>query len=147
MSQVHDDLKRLLADTYVLMAKTHAYHWNVTGPTFGQLHDLFQDQYEELFEAADMVAERLRALDVVAPGGLKTLAQMSGLTDATEGQPGPETMLATLRDDHAAISSFLKGAIERAGKAGDPATEDMFTERLRAHDQAAWMLRATKGKS
>jgi starvation-inducible DNA-binding protein len=70
---VAEGLKALLADSYALLAQTHLAHWNVQGPAFFNLHTAFQTQYEELFTAIDEIAERLRALDVLAPGGLQGL--------------------------------------------------------------------------
>lgn len=63
-----EGLSRLLADTYTLYLKTHKYHWNVTGPMFQTLHLMFETQYNELALAVDLIAERIRALDVLAPG-------------------------------------------------------------------------------
>ena len=65
---ISKSLSQVLADTYVLYLKSHAYHWNVTGPLFASLHLLFETQYNELHAAADVIAERIRALGRHAPG-------------------------------------------------------------------------------
>ena len=66
-------LSRLLADTYVLYGKTHGFHWNVTGPMFNTLHLMFMDQYTELWNSLDEIAERIRALGVVTPTAARPL--------------------------------------------------------------------------
>ena len=75
-------LNQVLADSYALMSLTHLAHWNVEGPGFFALHTAFQTQYEELFLAIDTIAERIRALDAYALGGLGTLATTAGLPEA-----------------------------------------------------------------
>ena len=64
-------LSRVLADSYSLYLKTHYFHWNVTGPMFQTLHLMFETQYTELALAVDLIAERIRALGVHAPGTLR----------------------------------------------------------------------------
>ena len=66
--EIADGLSRVLADTYTLYLKTHNYHWNVTGPMFNTLHLMFETQYNELWLAVDLIAERIRSLGSFAPG-------------------------------------------------------------------------------
>jgi starvation-inducible DNA-binding protein len=139
-SSVTDTLTAILADTYALGVKTHAAHWNVTGPGFFELHAAFSDQYEALLEAADVLAERVRALEGQAPAGIKALAKATNLSDidATDGHK----LAKILRDDHRALSAALSKAITVAQKAGDEATADLFIGRVEAHDKTAWQLAA-----
>ena len=75
-------LSRVLADSYTLYLKTHNFHWNVTGPMFQTLHLMFETQYNELALAVDLVAERIRALGVVAPGTYKQFIELSTIKEA-----------------------------------------------------------------
>ena len=74
--QVIEALNRLLADSYTMSLKTQSYHWNVTGPMFTTLHNLFESMYSELAPAVDEIAERIRALGhpppAVTPNSLTT---------------------------------------------------------------------------
>src|SRR5262245_53976917 len=67
-AKIAEGLSRLLAVNYTLYLKTHAFHWNVTGPMFNTLHLMFETQYNELWLANDLIAERIRALGFPAPG-------------------------------------------------------------------------------
>jgi starvation-inducible DNA-binding protein len=143
MSPTVHALAAVLADTYALAVKTHAAHWNVTGSGFFQLHAAFGSQYEALFEAADELAERLRALGVKAPAGLKAIAAAATLADTTTGDG--VALATSLRDDHRAVSKALSAAVKVAQEAGDEATADLFIGRIEEHDKTAWMLSAYAG--
>jgi starvation-inducible DNA-binding protein len=143
MSKHTNTLGQILANTYALAVKTHAAHWNVTGAHFFTLHAAFGEQYEALFEAADDLAERLRALGEKAPAGLRSLAKASDLDDH-DGNDGL-TLVQQLHADHVALAKLIKTGIAAADKAGDEATADLLTGRLEAHDKTAWMLKATVG--
>lgn len=133
-------LQTLLADTYALFAKTHAAHWNVTGTQFFSLHDAFEDQYKDLLDAADEIAERLRALGQPAAGGLGTLAKLSTLKEPSAKAQSAADLVATLRDDHRAVAATVKKVLAAAQKAGDDVTADLCVERLHDHDKTVWML-------
>ncbi|WP_428981185.1 Dps family protein [Marinomonas rhodophyticola] len=75
-AEISDGLKRLLADTYTLYLQTHNFHWNITGPQFRELHLMFEEHYQELALAVDDIAERIRTLDVAAPGTYKAFAEL-----------------------------------------------------------------------
>ena len=92
-------LYTVLADTYALTIKTHNYHWNVEGPGFASLHQLFENQYNELFEATDVLAERMRALDSKVNGGLAAFAKVSSIADGDVNLTA-EQMLEDLHDGH-----------------------------------------------
>ena len=66
--QIAEGLSNLLSDTYTLYLKTHNFHWNVTGSMFQTLHLMFEQEYTELANAVDAIAERIRALGFPAPG-------------------------------------------------------------------------------
>jgi starvation-inducible DNA-binding protein len=139
---VAENLSRVLADTYMLYLKTHAYHWNVTGPMFASLHLLFETQYTELHNAADLLAERIRALGHFAPGTYKTYARLTAIPEDNEDVPAALAMVKNLVGGHEALSRTTRRAFETAEKGGDQATMDLLTGRMEASDKAAWMLRS-----
>jgi len=139
---VHVGLKLVLADSYALMGQTHLAHWNVEGSHFFSLHTAFQSQYEELFLAIDELAERLRALDVLAPGGLATLAKASSLEEmAIEAAPAKD-FVAHLAGSHEIVLANIIELREAAGVAGDLATQDLAIKRAQVHTKTLWMLKS-----
>lgn len=142
--QVSHELSKMLADSFAVYSKTHGFHWNVRGPEFFQLHTLLETQYREMWEALDEIAERIRALGEYAPQGQSAFAN---LTSIKEGKPETEAMdmLRELMRDHETVIATARGGIEVAEEAGDDATADLLTQRLGAHEKAAWMLRSTLG--
>ncbi|SDG96969.1 Dps family protein [Roseospirillum parvum] len=142
-SSIAQALGPVLAGTFALALKTHNFHWNVTGPRFQGLHNMFEEQYTDLYEAVDDLAERIRALDAVAPGGLGRFQELSPVADAPETVPDAQTMVATLARDHDAMARTLRPLIGEAAEANDEVTADLLTGRLGVHEKTAWMLRAT----
>ncbi|APX10897.1 Dps family protein [Tateyamaria omphalii] len=134
-------LSDVLADTYCLVFKTHAYHWNVEGPLFYSVHNLTEEHYSNMFEAADELAERIRALGELAPSALKDVVSRSRVEDA-EGEMSTADMVEDLAADHERIAHRLHALAELAAENRDIVTEDLATERSAFHEQAAWMLRA-----
>ncbi|MGR3512019.1 MAG: Dps family protein [Paracoccaceae bacterium] len=138
---IADGLGDILADTYRLIFKTHAYHWNVEGPLFYSVHNLTEEQYEEMFEAADVLAERVRALGKIAPFRIDTLTEKSVVKDK-EDLPAAGDMCVNLADDHERIAKRLHKLVDLSDEHNDPVTEDLATARSASHEQAAWMLRS-----
>jgi starvation-inducible DNA-binding protein len=139
-AQASEALTGILAANYRLLIKTHVYHWNVVGPLFKPLHELTEAHYGALFEAADIIAERIRALGHLAPDKLATAAQFSpkGGVDRLTAEHIVHDLIA----DHEAAVKTMRDAAEAAGDARDKVTEDMLTQRLTFHEKALWMLRA-----
>lgn len=135
-------LSGAVADTYMLMAKTQGYHWNVAGPLFAPLHELTEHQYQDLFEAADDLAERIRALGEAAPGSYAAFAKVTKITDDDGAPKSAQDMVETLANDNEAMARRLKVASDLAEDLGDKVTEDMLIDRMQVHEQNAWMLRA-----
>ncbi|MCE2964636.1 MAG: DNA starvation/stationary phase protection protein [Alphaproteobacteria bacterium] len=134
-------LRAILANTTVLAFKTRHFHWNVEGQSFSPLHALFGEQYEELNDAADELAERLRKIGQYAPTSLKHILESSTLVETAESPKAIE-MVRILAEDNAALGAEIHKGIKAAADAGDDATADLLTTRLHAHDKAAWMLRS-----
>ena len=138
---IAEGLSRLLADTYSLYLKTHYFHWNVTGPMFNTLHLMFETQYTELALAVDLVAERIRALDVYAPGTYSQFAKLSSIKESS-GVPKANEMIRELVAGHEAVCRTARSVFPSAEKASDEATADLLTQRLQVHEKTAWMLRS-----
>ncbi|MEK9825041.1 MAG: Dps family protein [Methylotenera sp.] len=134
-------LSHLLSDTYTLYLKTHYFHWNVTGPMFNTLHLMFETQYNELALAVDLVAERIRALDVYAPGTYRDFAKLTSIKE-TESVPKAQDMIAELVAGHEAVCRTARSVFPSADAASDEATADLLTQRLQVHEKTAWMLRS-----
>ncbi len=138
---IAEGLGRVLADSTVLYAKTHGFHWNVTGPMFNTLHLMFMEQYTELWNALDEIAERIRALGHMAPFGGSTYSGLSSIPE-TEGIPAALAMVRELVEGHEAVARTIRGVFAVADEAGDQPTADLLTQRLQIHEKTAWMLRS-----
>lgn len=140
--EIADGLSSLLADTYTLYLKTHVYHWNVTGQMFRALHTMFEEQYLELRDAVDEVAERIRALGHLTPLGYADFAALSSIPDDTES-PDALEMVRRLATGHETVVRTARKVVAAAEKAADVASADLATQRINIHEKTAWMLRST----
>jgi len=134
-------LSRLLADTYVLYLKTHSFHWNVEGPMFQTLHQMFMDQYTEAWNAIDPIAERIRALGHYAPGSYKQYVKLATVKES-EGVPKARKMVGELIAGQEAVARTARSVLPLADGANDQPTLDLLTQRLDIHEKNAWMLRS-----
>ncbi len=134
-------LSRLLADTYVLYLKTHSFHWNVEGPMFHTLHQMFMEQYTETWNATDLIAERIRSLGEYAPGTYREYARLTRIKE-TEGVPRAEEMVRLLIEGQEAVVRTAREALSMADEANDQPTLDLLTQRMQVHEKNAWMLRS-----
>ena len=135
-------LSHLLADTYTLYLTTHNFHWNVTGPMFNTLHQMFMAQYTELWNAVDPLAERIRSLGHAAPGSYAQFVALASIKDAPASPPKALEMVQILVEGHEAVARTARSIFPLADKAGDEPTADLLTQRLTVHEQTAWMLRS-----
>ncbi len=138
---IANGLSRLLADTYTLYLKTHNFHWNVTGPMFNTLHQMFEQQYTELALAVDQIAERIRALGFRAPGSYREYAALTVIGEEEE-TPDALGMIARLVDGQEAVIRTARSLIPVASAAQDEPSADLLTQRLQVHEKNAWMLRS-----
>jgi starvation-inducible DNA-binding protein len=142
--KIADGLSRFLADSYTLYLKTHNFHWNVTGPMFNSLHNMFMTQYTEQWTALDETAERIRALGFNAPGSyrefvaLSSIAEEPGLTHSADWHE----MVRQLVVGNEAVCRTARKALKVADNAGDDPSVDLLTQRLQTHEKYAWMLRS-----
>ena len=140
--QLSEGLQGVLADSYTLLGKTHGFHWNVVGPQFHSLHEMFEEQYRDLQDAVDEIAERIRALGFLAPGSLSQFLKLTTIKDEVEA-PEAQDMLRELVEDNETVVRACRGVVRICHDADDTVTEDLMNQRLRAHEKAAWMLRAS----
>ncbi len=140
-SAVVKALNTLLADSYALMANTHYAHWNVEGPGFFSLHQAFQGQYENLFEAIDEIAERVRALDAYALGGLRNFSVESGIEDFSTPLAAKD-YVAGLAVGHEKAIADAAALRDAAGAANDLETQDLAIGRIQWHQKTVWMLKS-----
>ncbi|MEM0896770.1 MAG: DNA starvation/stationary phase protection protein [Verrucomicrobiota bacterium] len=143
-SAIINGLVDLLADTYQLIAQTHLVHWNVIGTDFFQLHVALQGQYEEMFTAADDVAERVRGLDAFPPGGLSALAKISPIAEMESRLPAKE-FVAGLILAHEKLVERAINLRSICGDAGDDETQDLVIGRIQVHQKTLWMLKSYLG--
>ena len=139
--QLANGLSKVLADTYTLYLKTHNFHWNVTGPMFQTLHLMFEQQYNELWLAADAVAERVRTLGFPAPGTYKQFVALASIEEDL-GVPKATDMIRRLVEGHETVARTARSVFKLAEKADDQSTCDLLTQRLQVHEKTAWMLRS-----
>lgn len=132
---------RMLSETFLLYLKTHGFHWNVEGPHFVGLHNLFEEQYTEMWEAIDELAEHMRTMGVYAPTSYAQFSENSAIKD-TDKVSDANAMVAELAEGHATLAKTLKEVVALAEKLDCPDTADLATARLEVHNKAAWMLRS-----
>jgi len=140
-SKIAAGLSGLLADSYTLYLMTHNYHWNVTGPMFNTLHLMFETQYNELWTATDLIAERIRSLGFPAPGTYSEFASLSSIEEMV-GVPETTEMLRLLVEGNEAVVRTSRSIFPLVDKANDEPTADLLTQRMQVHEKNAWMLRS-----
>lgn len=140
-TDIANGLSRLLADSYTLYLMTHNFHWNVTGPMFNTLHAMFMQQYTEQWAALDLIAERIRALGLPAPGTYKQLGELASIAEV-EGVPKAMKMVEHLVAAQEATARTARSIFSIVEEAGDQPTADLLTQRMDVHEKTAWMLRS-----
>jgi starvation-inducible DNA-binding protein len=140
-TKIASELSKLLADSYTLYLKTHNFHWNVSGSMFQTLHLMFEQQYTELATAVDVIAERIRALGIYAPGTYSEFAKLTSIQEPV-GIPSSRDMIRQLVEGHEAVIRTARGAFETVEKANDAVSADLLTQRMQLHEKTAWMLRS-----
>jgi len=142
--KIATELSKFLADSYTLHLKTHNFHWNVTGPMFNTLHNMFEEQYTEQWNALDEIAERIRALGYNAPGSYAEFSRLTSIREEPGATEAPDwrEMVRQLVVGNEAVCRSARKAIEVADDADDEPTEDLLIQRLQTHEKYAWMLRS-----
>ena len=142
--EIAEGLSRFLADAFTLYLKTHNFHWNVTGPMFNSLHNMFEAQYTEQWNALDEVAERTRALGYNTPGSYAEFTRLTSIREeqGANGVPDWKGMVRQLVAGNEAVCRTARAVLKTADDAGDDPTVDLLTQRLQTHEKYAWMLRS-----
>lgn len=139
--KIAEGLSAFLADSYTLYLMTHNFHWNVTGPQFNTLHNMFMLQYTEQWDALDLIAERIRALGHHAPGTYKEFVKLSSIKEV-DGTPKATEMVQLLVNAQQAAARTARNLMKLTDKANDQPTADLLTQRINLHEKTAWMLRS-----
>lgn len=139
--ELSKQLGLVLANSYALYAETQGVHWNIVGPTFYSVHKLTEEQYEDLADSIDEIAERIRALGFKAPAGLKAMAELSYINSDIDYTNAAE-MVEALVVDNETLSRKMRGVVKTAEHCDDVRTADLLTERIGKLEQNAWMLRS-----
>ena len=140
-SKIVQGLSELLADSYTLYLMTHNFHWNVKGPQFNTLHNMFMIQYTEQWNALDLIAERIRALGQPAPGTYAEFVKLASIKEV-EGVPAATEMVRHLVSAQEATARTARKLLPVVDAANDQPTADLLTQRLNVHEKTAWMLRS-----
>jgi starvation-inducible DNA-binding protein len=135
----HLALKTAFASEFSFYLKAHNFHWNVEGPLFAQLHELFQTIYEEVYGAIDPFAEHLRALQIYAPASLQKFSMLTTVQDEN-AVPDWSGMLKELLEDSDRMANIFRITFEMAEQAGDHGLSNFLADRQDAHKKHSWML-------
>jgi starvation-inducible DNA-binding protein len=139
--KIAEGLSALLADSYTLYLMTHNFHWNVTGPQFNSLHNMFMTQYTEQWNALDIIAERIRSLGFPALGTYKEFIKLASIKEV-EGVPKATNMIRHLVAAQEATARTARRLFPIVDEANDQPTADVLTQRIDVHEKTAWMLRS-----
>jgi starvation-inducible DNA-binding protein len=142
MDKLIEKMKVVLASASTLYLKSQFCHWNVTGPNFPQLHDLFGKQYDEIWNSLDATAEAIRTLKSFAPGSYARLTKLSRIKSVST-VPESKAMVSILTQDHETLIELLKDALKEAEKVNNQGIMNHLGDRIEAHEKHAWMLRST----
>ncbi len=137
----HLALKTAFASSYSFVLKAQNFHWNVEGPLFVQLHELFGNIYEEVYSSIDTFAEELRALQIYTPASLQKFSMLSLVQDENEIKDF-QSMLRELLTDSEKMAQLYKVVFDMAEANGDHGLADFFAGRQDAHKKHSWMLRS-----
>ena len=139
---ITDILSSVLSDAMVLYTKTRKFHWNVSGDSFMELHELFEKQYKMLEKSIDEIAERINKLGSKTPGTMQEFLKMSSLKESPGKYPSQKEMIRELLKDHEMVVVQLRKVIEDCDeKYGDIGTSDFLTDLIKEHETIAWTLR------
>ncbi len=143
LSSVAHALSKILADEFVLYAKTLNAHWNVEGEAFHSMHLFFESQYKQLIEIIDEVAERIRSVGHYAPATLKQFLELTQFTEEPKEKNDGRGFIKELLEDHQSLIIELRGNINLfASDLKDAGSGDFVTGLMETHEKMALMLRS-----
>lgn len=141
MNELVQQMKVVLASTFSMYLKTHSFHWNVEGPHFNDYHKMLGETYQELWDAVDVIAEQIRALDAYAPGSLSRFSQLSKVDDQIN-VPTAKSIMKELLGDNEILIGELNKTFRLAEDANKQGLSDFLAGRLDAHAKLGWFLKA-----
>ena len=142
MDELQRALKIAFASEYSFALKAQNFHWNVEGPLFPQLHELFGTIYEEAYGSIDAFAENIRKIKAYTPASYTRFSVLSGVEDETEILPA-DAMIAELLSDSERMQEMFKIVFQASEELGEHGLSDFLAGRQDAHAKHSWMLRAT----
>jgi len=139
--EITEQLNQLLADTMTLRDLYKKSHWQVAGPTFYQLHLLFDKHYDEQVELVDSIAERIQLLGGVSLAMAADVAEATQIERPPRGREEVPVQLSRLLDAHQVIIGETRKLAHRASELGDDGTNDLVvSEVLRTNELQVWFL-------
>lgn len=144
IKKIVEELSQVLANTYIIYLKTQNFHWNVIDERFFFLHKMFEEQYEQLAEAVDVIAERIRILGHPTPASMREFLNLCTIKES-KNHPSGQDMIRILVDDHEQIIREIRPKIAVFTDLHDEGSADMLIARIREHEKNAWMLRSHQG--
>jgi starvation-inducible DNA-binding protein len=144
-NELVDKLKVITASAFSLYLKAHNYHWNVTGPNFGEYHEFFSDYYTAVHASIDLYAEHIRMLDSFVPGSLKRFSELTLISDEIS-VPSPKFMFIRLGADNELFLNELKEVRSIADNLGEYGIVATLETQIQYHDKMKWMLKAYSGE-
>lgn len=142
MKNLIKELNKEVANLGVLYVKLHAYHWNVSGKQFKNLHELFEEYYNEVTEQLDEVAERVLQLEGYPLATLKEYLEVTTLNEATTKE-NTEEMIKEILNNFEQLNNEFKEIIKLAQELEDEVTADIFIGFQKTYQKNIWMLKAT----
>jgi len=144
MEKLFKQLSDAQASLFVLFHKTWIYHWNVTGPDFQQLHTLFGDQYETVFEELDRLTEHLRYLNMKPVSTLTRITEVSSIEQAANSAQGinAKGMVKDLMTSNQVLINLLVDVHSTADRLESLGTTNVLEDLMETHGKFVWMLRS-----
>jgi starvation-inducible DNA-binding protein len=140
-TELTEKLKVILATAFSLYLKTHNYHWNVTGPNFGEYHQFFSDYYTAVHESVDIYAEHIRMLGSFAPGSLKRFSELSMISDEV-AIPSAKFMFVRLAADNLLFLNELRSLANAADEMNESGLVATLETQIQYHEKMQWMMTA-----
>lgn len=137
---LEQDLNVLLASTFGMALKAQQYHWNVMGADFYQLHEFYEELYDDLYEHVDIIAEAIRSLGSFPAGSFAEYVELSQVAEDDDVITFSKTQIANLIKANDVLIRVIKIAMTAADDEDSEDVEDLLVNRLRKHKKHGWML-------
>jgi starvation-inducible DNA-binding protein len=138
--QIAEELRHLLADTFVLYVKTKNFHWHMSGPHFRDYHLLLDEQADQIFAMSDDIAERARKIGETTLHSISEIAKYQRLKDNSEPFVAPKLMLAELHQDNLQLVEYMRNTHELTSEVNDVATTSLLENWIDETERRVWFL-------